>query len=288
MPDPRALMLLEQLNDLGKELSADGDVTVDDLLAESLENGAYEEDLLNEAIAIRLEQLGIAETPAEKAHRDDRWAALTKHEKRRTSSRKLSHIVRIAAVVLVGAIALSGLTVGAAYAFNWELILRVFQPVAETLGLDLNSTSRDADIYRDAGQMVNDDGINYQTELAPAVLWGYPVKLVWVPKGYEFEYWFVFEGTDMRFMTSQYKNDVGKELLFKTTVFSNEDTVGIFSLEKNTMTGEVYVIAGHEVVLMTNNNVTNATWSDGYAFYELKGKVSKEDVEQIVMSLYGG
>jgi len=296
----KAQAYLKHLGDEAKELSAYGDVTVDDLLNEALESTGcqVEADVLNEAVQIRLAQMNLDETPEEARERYMRWQA---HEKQAVKRPNRFLALRVAAAAIAGVLVLTISSYGVARAFDWRFIIRILQPFAETFGLSERVSDTAADNLDDLvkqsseemAQSLEQDVDAFMEKRydsldeMPGIVSGYVGRPSWIPEGYSFSYGISYLDRNRAFLTTVYASG-GKEFFVRLSVSLKENFSEDNLFEKDPESGETVVINGHEIVLYSNMDVRGAVWADHDANYLVSGTLTKEEIEKIIRSMYGG
>lgn len=296
----KAQAYLKHLGDEAKELSAYGDVTVDDLLNEALEltDCRVEADVLNEAVQIRLAQMNLDETPEEARERYMRWQA---HEKQTVKRPNRFLALRVAAAAIAGVLVLTISSYGVARAFDWRFIIRILQPFAETFGLSERVSDTAADNLDDLvkqsseemAQSLEQDVDAFMEKRydsldeMPGIVSGYVGRPSWIPEGYSFSYGISYLDRNRAFLTTVYASG-GKEFFVRLSVSLKENFSEDNLFEKDPESGETVVINGHEIVLYSNMDVRGAVWADHDANYLVSGAFTKEEIEKIIRSMYGG
>lgn len=296
----KAQAYLKHLGDEAKELSAYGEVTVDDLLNEALEltDCRVEADVLNEAVQIRLAQMNLDETPEEARERYMRWQA---HEKQTVKRPNRFLALRVAAAAIAGVLVLTISSYGVARAFDWRFIIRILQPFAETFGLSERVSDTAADNLDDLvkqsseemAQSLEQDVDAFMEKRydsldeMPGIVSGYVGRPSWIPEGYSFSYGISYLDRNRAFLTTVYSNGE-TEFFVRLAVSIGVETQEDILFEKNPGTGEIQMVSGYEVVFFSNMDLTGAVWSANDAYYLISGYLEIGDIKRIIQSIYGG
>lgn len=258
------------------------------------------EGLLNEELSKPEEQMDVElvqeillmlEDGASELTREAAWDQTRRMLRGRRMHPILSWTIRIAATLAI-VLGLTLLTYKTAEAFNWQPVLRLMQPLAETFTLysggepaqshEVVAVPRDA--YVLSGKLEKPQQYVSAQEV-PQELCGYPVRPAGVPERFTY-----LQG-------SAYSDDLNTTM---THVYSAADGVCIFSVlilngdgqttshqyERTVEETREKYIAGCRVVYYFNSDdsTMSASWTMEYAQYSVFGAISEEELTRIVES----
>ncbi len=253
------------------------DAEISELIDRELDKGeAMDADLISEA-------LREGQTGANKA---ENWAAIEKRlngavqPKRRMWSRMTAAAAIIIALISVGA--------AGTYATRWDLLVQVFRPMMETLGIhihveDLGSAG---DIERTEGRdpvetEYTSVTINDERKLPRTVR---SIKAVpsWIPEGFSFEYAELFDGYNESSLLISYSD--GENELFVQTIVYGEDTArtAVNLVEKEAEDGAQNA---PKVTITENEGIVNATMESGLTCLMAWGRLSQSDIISVITSI---
>lgn len=276
--------LSSMLRDRGIEVYTYDDI--DKLIHAELDKNAedIDADLIDELVQLKLEldasgtQSSIMPAPARGKHR-------------RTGLRKV-------AIVLVLLLTLSIAVMGVASAFNWADLVRVFAPIFETMGIQLNLDEvRDDNVYENSGVMENslDDADEWpevesvlveQESDMPDMLRGYSVKPQWIPEGYHFNYGDVFDHPVEANAIWAYTNGE-TEVFVGVTVYAVGVDVSTYDVEWGIDIEASRASYEDGIQIIEDYGTITATWIDEVAYYMVWGKLPREDILSIITSIKG-
>lgn len=294
-------------NDSGMEMSTDD---LEKLLEEELGRPESEMDaeLIAELLELleedRLEDQSDAQTEAQadaqvRVSEAASWKRLEKKLKARQAKAAVQSagkwLFRAAAVV----VALAALSYGmfsTAQAFNWEFLLKLFEPVAETFHLYSNNQETEKvptapteqDVYTDA-----DNGyqaVTYATaDEFPDVYHGYAVKPEGLPERFTYLQGSSFEDSNMATITVVYSEANGKCILSMTR-FSNANTIVGIDLEKTKDQNSEKYVAGYPVTFYYNQDhaTLSASWVNEDAHFTVTGTLTEAEMIRVIEQLCVG
>lgn len=104
----------------------------------------------------------------------------------------------------------------------------------------------------------------------------------WIPERFSLSEIVADDGDGNIVLLGVYQDGAGNELSF----FANYNSKGteMTTIEKDEG-GYSYIKDGKEYYLMTNRDVEQAAWLDGYALFTLYGDVSEQEMKQIIDSI---
>lgn len=111
---------------------------------------------------------------------------------------------------------------------------------------------------------------------------------IWIPARYSIKDLVAQELPTYMTATAVYVADES-ELIVRISYYSETDTMPDFNFEKNDDNKQNKVTRNGITYHYTENyEVLRVTWKDGKCLYSLLGEVSREEMDQIINSIYGG
>lgn len=283
---------LEMLGDLKEEVRTQD---LERFVQEELKKDAEVMD--TQALAEALELLHGPDEARKQADKEAVWQAIERDLPRREADKPRHG--RVARKMGLAAALLSVLLVtsfGCAYAFNWQFLLKLFEPIASTFGFVTNQEPQEfppPDERIPEGEV---EGISIEPivsdrienfEDVPCTLDGYPVIFPWIPEGYEFDNAIYMTDEMMKDICFTYVNGED-ELHIECIVYANDDIVSSVVFEKNPGGGWEDKIQGVKVAVSRNTISTSAIWNDSLAYYNIWGDAEEKDIVKMINRMYGG
>lgn len=283
---------LEMLGDLKEEVRTED---LERFVQEELKKD--EEVMDTQALAEALELLHGPDEARKQADKEAVWQAIERDLPRRKAdkprhgrfARKMGLAAAVLSVLLVTSF-------GCAYAFNWQFLVRIFEPIASRFGFVVNVAPEEFDPPNriiDSGEMEGLDAqvmgkeVYERLEDVPQTIDGYPVIFPWVPEGFEFINATYISDPQIRSICSLYQCGED-ELLIECTVCADSDIVSVMTFEKNDDSGIEHLISGRKVTIGVNAVTVSAVWEDALAYYNIWGNTTIENIEKIIENFYGG
>ena len=220
-----------------------------------------------------------------------RWLHVKENlPKRQVRGRWRMRLARIAATAAVISVVLVS-TVQDAGAFRWTLIQKILKPVAETFGIiiddqpDSFSEETESSIYSVSD--ASTEFVTYATlEEVPRMHGEYIVRPDWLPIGTAFISGSHFSSVDTEVYSLEFaKNEKWINLNVHITIL--DSAVHSYEFERN-LSVPIEVDVGQHRLLLYNNaqeSYVSAFWIHENAHYVLSGKLSIEEITQIVASM---
>ena len=254
------------------------------------------ERMLNEELAKPEEQmdaeliqdiLQLLEEGVTEEEREAAWKATARLLPGKRTHPALKWAGRIAATLII-AMGLSVLTYKTAEAFNWQLILRLMRPFAETFMLYAGEQPGDAvppgKTYGD--DVKTDEAGQYATiEESPEFLLGYPVRPRGLPERFAY-----LQGSsycdDLNTMITHVYGSDGGICIFTVTILNTGDQTSSHQFERTAEETQDVYIAGHRVTYYLNSDdaTMSAYWTQDNARYSIFGIVDEAELALIVES----
>lgn len=194
---------------------------------------------------------------------------------------------RIAAVLVV-ALGLMVLTYKTAEAFNWQMLLRLMRPFAETFMLYSGEqpvpTAAPVEAYGDSGKAAESRDYTSLDE-APDMLLGYPVKPYGIPERFAYLQSSVYSDDLNTSVTHMYADDQGV-CIFTVMILHDDGLMSGQAYERTVEDAAERYIAGCRVTFYFNSDdaTMSASWVKENAQYSLFGMISEEELMTIVES----
>ena len=232
----------------------------------------------------------LEETPSqEQQHKA--WQKIDKRLKFKQWQPVVSGLTRIAAVGVI-LVAILFATYGTAQALNWEFLLRLMKPFAETFMIysgdkpEPTAAPVTTEVYGDVGLAFTQAEFTTLAD-CPDEIDGYPVKAVWMPERFTYLQGSMYADTLMTSITHVYQSDMGV-CIFDISMLDDANHVDSYSYEQteNQLTHSEY-IQGYPTTFYCNNEgqLTSASWIVNNAHYSITGKMTKDEIIQILTSI---
>lgn len=270
-------------------LSTESEMSRDDLeklLEEELTKPEAELDA--ELVQMILEML--EEGPStEQTHKS--WQQIDgKLSSRRQWLPAVNGLARIAAVGVI-LVAVLFATYGTAQAFNWEFLLRLMKPFAETFMLysggspEVTPATEISEVYTD--ELVE----STQTEFisladCPDKIAGYPVRPEWVPERFAFVQGSMYADMHVKAISLLFSGDAGI-CLIDISVFAADNEVDSYSYEQLPDENRGRYIAGYPVTFYhnTDDSTLSASWIVENVHYWITGAMTEDEIACILESM---
>lgn len=218
------------------------------------------------------------------------WKSIEKQVHKKKGRMNSSNVRRIAACFLI-LITISALSIGSAYAFNWNFLLKFLKPLAESFGIysantiDPAQTAQTDVLYGDEDTEYKQVVFDSQEEMPDK--WNeFPVLPAWMPERFVFRQGSVYEDDSTAILSATYT--AGDAFFNLTTNFFRDDEdVSSYEYQKTPVDPFVEIIAGHEVTYYMNSdtNRLSASWIEQNVHYSIFGDINEEEMRNIILSL---
>lgn len=232
----------------------------------------------------------LEEAPAEDAQRE----AWQKIDKRLSAKRRwqpaLVGLVRIAAVCVL-VVAMLFATYGTAQALNWEFLLRLMRPFAETFMI--YSGDDPAPTQAPAVSEVYGDAVNALTQAqfttladCPDAIAGYPAKPAWMPERFTYAQGSMYTDMQVTSVSHVFKSEDGT-CIVDVTIFTTDNDVNSYQYEQVPDQNSGLMVADYQVTLYRNsdNATLTASWMKDAAHYCITGTISEEEISAILQAM---
>ena len=199
----------------------------------------------------------------------------------------MSGLARIAAVGII-LVALMHTTYSSAQAFNWEFLLRIIRPFAETFMVYTGDTP-DPTVTPEANE-VYDDEMMYcsYTEFAtladcPDKLDESPVKPSWMPERFTYLQGSMYTDRHVTTITHVYNSTDGS-CIVDIAKFREQQDASSYHYEQIPADNESMYVAGCQIAIYRNsrNATLTASWLLENTHYCITGMLSKEEMIQTI------
>lgn len=252
------------------------------------------ERILNEELAKPEEQMDaeliqdivqLLEDGVTAQEQETAWKATARQLPGKRMHPAVKWAVRIAAT-LVMVLGLSALTYETAEAFNWQLILRLMKPFAETFmlysGEQPNSTVPTGEKYSDS---VKEEGPSQYMSIdeSPEFLLGYPARPHGIPERFAYLQGSSYIDDTITMITHVFSSDSGV-CIFSVTVMNVEDQTASHQFERTVEETQDVYIAGCCVTyyLNSDDSTVSAYWTLDNARYSIFGAIDEAELALIV------
>ena len=193
--------------------------------------------------------------------------------KARKRGRRILHFVEAAALIAAVLVVTAAACGWQDYFLEWgKGLLRITPPPSGVMALAEPNT----DGYSTLAEAVA--GAGMEDACAPA----------WIPARFSIQDLTVQELPAYKMATAVYVAD-GSELLIRISRYLEAKDIPFFNFEKNDDEKQTEVVKGGIVYYYTENGETfRVTWKDGNCLYSISGKVTREEMDRMVNSFYGG
>ena len=232
----------------------------------------------------------LEETPSQ-AQQREAWRKTDKRLKLKQWQPVVTGLTRIAAVGVI-LVAIMFATYGTAQALNWELLLRLMKPFAETFMVYSGDTPEatpvpmTSEVYSDVERTYNQAEFTTLAD-CPDTIEGYPAKPVWMPERFTYLQGSMYADTLITSITHVYQSDMGI-CIIDISLLDDANDVDSYSYEQteNQPTHSEYV-QGYPATFYYNNEgqLTSASWIVNNAHYSIAGRMSKDEILQILTSI---
>lgn len=231
----------------------------------------------------------LEESPTQEQQREA-WQKTSKRLKLKQWQPVVSGLTRIAAVGVI-LVALMFATYGTAQALNWEFLLRLMKPFAETFMI-YSGDNPEPTPEPKVSEVYNDVELGFtQTEFSipsdcPDEIDGYPAKPMWMPERFKYLQGSMYADTLITSITHVYQSDVGL-CIFDISMLEDESKANAYHYEQLPAENMSTCVAGCQVSFYTNtdNATLGASWVVENTSYYISGSISKEEILSIIDSM---
>ena len=231
----------------------------------------------------------LEETPSQ-AQQREAWRKTDKRLKFKQWQPVVSGLTRIAAVGVI-LVALMFATYGTAQALNWEFLLRLMRPFAETFMV--YSGDKPTPTPMPQGDVVYDDFTMTFTQQefasladSPDKIDGYPVKPVWMPEQFAYIHGSMYSDYQVTAITHVFRSDAGS-CIIDISKFRDSKDASSYHYEQLPEDNVSMYVAGCQVAFYynTDNTQLSASWLVENTNYFITGSISKEEITIVIESM---
>lgn len=281
----------QELSEIVKGLYADAETEMSDddleaLLDEELDKPAEQMD----ADLVR-ELLLLLEDGTKGSEQQEAWRKTAGKLKRKGLQPVLKWTARIAAVLLI-VVGMSVLTYRTAEAFNWQLVLRLMRPLADSFvlytGPEQEEPTYSGETYGEGLKL--DEPLQFTgAEEAPALLLGYPARPYGIPERFAY-----LQGTcyadDLSTSITHVYSSADGVCIFTLTILNTGDLTSSYQYERTLSEPQEQYVAGCRVVYYFNSDdlTMSASWTRDSAQYSVFGSIDETELTRIVEATMAG
>ena len=231
----------------------------------------------------------LEETPSQ-AQQREAWRKTDKRLKLKQWQPVVTGLTKIAAVGVI-LVALMFATYGTAQALNWEFLLRLMKPFAETFMVYTGDKPTPTPMPQ--GDVVYDDFTMTftQQEFAsladcPDKIDGYPVKPVWMPEQFAYIHGSMYSDYQVTAITHVFRSDAGS-CIMDISKFRDSKDASSYHYEQLPEDNVSMYVAGCQVAFYynTDNTQLSASWLVENTNYFITGSISKEEITIVIESM---
>lgn len=231
----------------------------------------------------------LEETPSQ-AQQREAWRKTDKRLKLKQWQPVVTGLTRIAAVGVI-LVALMFATYGTAQALNWEFLLRLMKPFAETFMI-YSGDKPEPTPEPVTSEVYDDMEMEFtQAEFAtladcPDKVDGYPAKPVWMPERFTYIQGSMYSDYQVTSITHVFSN--GNEwCIIDITKYRDSKDASTYHFEQVPDENMSLYVAGSQLAFYhnTDNATLTASWVSENTSYYISGSVSKEEIVSIIESM---
>lgn len=218
------------------------------------------------------------------------WQKIDQRASRKPWQSAVSGLARIAAAIVL-LLAVLFATYGTARALNWEFLLRIMRPFAETFMVYTGSsptpapTNPDSEVYSDA------DLTFTQTTFAtladcPDMIDGYPAKPAWMPERFAYDQGSMYSDLQVTSITHVFSSSDG-QCIMDISKFRNTEDATSYHFEQLPDEITTVNLVGYQVAIYHNTDqvTVTASWLAENTNYFITGAIGQEEIVSIIESM---
>lgn len=211
------------------------------------------------------------------------WRKLDKRLSFKRWQPVVTGLARIA-VIVVMLVALTYASYGTAQALNWEFLLRLMRPFAETFmvytGKSPESTPlpQTEEVYGDFDMTFSQQEFTTLAD-CPDQIDGYPAKPAWMPDHFEYLQGSMYSDYQVTSITHVFKSDAGSCIIDISKFRDNKDATS-YHFEQLPADGTTMNVADYQVAVYHNTDeaTLTASWLAENTHYFITGVFSQEEL----------
>ncbi len=231
----------------------------------------------------------LEETPSQ-AQQREAWRKTDKRLKLKQWQPVVTGLTRIAAVGVI-LVALMFATYGTAQALNWEFLLRLMKPFAETFMIYSGDTPEPTPVPV-TSEVYSDMGMEFiQQEFAtladcPDKVDSYPAKPVWMPERFTYLQGSMYSDVMITSITHVFRSDSGN-CIVDISMLADENLSDAYQFEQLPAENASMYVAGYQITFYRNsdNATLIASWTSDNVHYTIAGSVNEEEIAKIIDSM---
>ena len=231
----------------------------------------------------------LEESPSQEQKRKS-WEQIDKKLSFRKRRPIVSGLARIAAVGVI-LVAIMFATYGTAQALNWEFLLRLMKPFAETFMIysgdkpDPTPEPVTSEVYDDMEMEFTQAEFDTLAD-CPDKVDGYPAKPVWMPEQFTYVQGSMYSDMQITTITHVFRSDSGN-CIIDISMLEDKNNTDAYQFEQLPAVNTSMYVAGYQVTfyLNTRNAQVTASWFDQNVHYSITGKISEDEIISILESM---
>lgn len=231
----------------------------------------------------------MEETPSQEQQREA-WRKTDKRLKFKQWQPVVSGLTRIAAVGVI-LVAIMFATYGTAQALNWEFLLRLMKPFAETFMIYSGDSPEPTPVPK-TSEVYSDVGVDFTqmefTTLAdcPDKIDGYPSKPVWMPERFAYLQGSMYSDMHITSITHVFRSDMGS-CIIDISMLDAENNADAYRFEQLPAENMSLYTAGYQITFYHNsdNATLTASWMVENVHYSITGAINEEEITKIIDSM---
>lgn len=229
------------------------------------------------------------ETPSQ-AQQRDAWRKTGKRLRLRQWQPVVTGLTRIAAVsVILSAVLFA--TYGTAKALNWEFLLRLMRPFAETFTIysgdrpEPSASPKVSEVYSDAG-LASTQTIFAALADCPDEIDGYPAKPVWMPERFTYLQGCMYSDVNSTTIAHVFQSDSGC-CIMDISLLNDTNESDSYQFEQLPAENMSKYTEGYQITFYHNSDsaTLTASWMIDNAHYSITGAMNKDEITQIIDSM---
>lgn len=185
-------------------------------------------------------------------------------------------------------VALTFASYGTAQALNWEFLLRLMKPFAETFMVytgdrpDSTPMPETSEVYSDVDR--THDQAEFTTLAdCPAKIDGYPVKPIWVPERFTYLQGSLYSDALVTSVTHIFSSKDGY-CIIDITMLEDGNNMDSYHFEQVPAQNATLYAGGYQVTVYTNsdNETLTVSWMAENVHYSVTGAINEEEITKMI------